>query len=494
MKRCYKPNTVSFFFLLFGAFVLFLLASFLDPFLNLWDERFHALVAKNLMSHPLMPTLYDDPVISMAYDRWDRAVIWLHKQPFFLWQIALSFKLFGVNEFALRFPSVLMSTGLVFFAYRIGYRIVNQRTGYIAGMLTATSFHLVELVSGRAEVDHNDVAFLFYITASIWAWIEYLSTGKRYWILLIGLFSGFAILCKWFVGLLVYSGWGLYDILVYRQRIREYSEILIAFLVTSLTVLPWQILIHSWYPAEAHQSIHYNMIHFTQALEGHGGNLWYYFEHFGDLFGKVVLYLILPSLIVFMFRIKNKPEGKALLFMSGLVFLFFSTAATKMPSYPFVSAIPVFILTATGIDKGIHYMIRLSIPRVVSVFLISILGAGVINLNLQPERILQTHKIDSSTNSFSHIQFQNKQIFKELARNLPKHSVIFNVKGRHYVECMFYSGFPSYSFIPSEDQVNQLLDLGRHVAVFSEQDSVLPIYMTSDSNVTLIPKTLQGWD
>ena len=63
---------------------MFLFSSLLDPFLNLWDERFHALVAKNLMNHPLMPTLYDDPVVSMAYDRWDRATIWLHKQPLFL--------------------------------------------------------------------------------------------------------------------------------------------------------------------------------------------------------------------------------------------------------------------------------------------------------------------------------------------------------------------------------------------------------------------------
>jgi 4-amino-4-deoxy-L-arabinose transferase len=34
-----------------------------DPFLHEWDERFHALVAKNLASHPLVPTLYDDPAL-----------------------------------------------------------------------------------------------------------------------------------------------------------------------------------------------------------------------------------------------------------------------------------------------------------------------------------------------------------------------------------------------------------------------------------------------
>ena len=29
-----------------------------DLFLHSWDERYHALVAKNLLQHPLLPTLY----------------------------------------------------------------------------------------------------------------------------------------------------------------------------------------------------------------------------------------------------------------------------------------------------------------------------------------------------------------------------------------------------------------------------------------------------
>ena len=67
-------------FLLLTALSVYCFAALLDPFLNIYDERFHALVAKNLMHHPLKPTLYDDPVVNMPYDRWDRYHIWLHKQ------------------------------------------------------------------------------------------------------------------------------------------------------------------------------------------------------------------------------------------------------------------------------------------------------------------------------------------------------------------------------------------------------------------------------
>ena len=46
----------------FGAFSIYLGAAFLDDFVNIWDERFHALVAKNSMKNPLKPGLYANPI------------------------------------------------------------------------------------------------------------------------------------------------------------------------------------------------------------------------------------------------------------------------------------------------------------------------------------------------------------------------------------------------------------------------------------------------
>jgi 4-amino-4-deoxy-L-arabinose transferase-like glycosyltransferase len=81
-----------------------------DFFLHSWDERYHALVAKNLIQHPLTPTLYDNPVLPYDYRNWKANHIWLHKQPLPVWTIAASMRLFGVNEIALRLPSIILST------------------------------------------------------------------------------------------------------------------------------------------------------------------------------------------------------------------------------------------------------------------------------------------------------------------------------------------------------------------------------------------------
>lgn len=97
------------FFLLVIGFLLRLYTAN-DKYLHNWDERYHALVAKNMMTEPFAPKLYKNPVLDYDYRYWSSNHIWLHKQPFPLWCITLSFKLFGVNELALRLPSIFLTT------------------------------------------------------------------------------------------------------------------------------------------------------------------------------------------------------------------------------------------------------------------------------------------------------------------------------------------------------------------------------------------------
>jgi len=111
-----------------------------DPFLQDWDERFHALVAKNLIHHPLTPMLRLDPIMAFKIEDWCCNHIWVHKQPLFLWQMALSMKLFGVNEVAMRLPSVIMGTISIYFVYDLANRwIKNIDISFVAALLFAVS-------------------------------------------------------------------------------------------------------------------------------------------------------------------------------------------------------------------------------------------------------------------------------------------------------------------------------------------------------------------
>src|SRR5687767_15833441 len=79
-----------------------------DPHLHEWDERYHAVVAKNLLRHPLRPTLYDDPVRPYDNRDWLASHLWLHKPPLALWTMAGSVGVFGANEAAVRLPSIVL--------------------------------------------------------------------------------------------------------------------------------------------------------------------------------------------------------------------------------------------------------------------------------------------------------------------------------------------------------------------------------------------------
>ncbi|MEZ4885885.1 MAG: glycosyltransferase family 39 protein [Chitinophagales bacterium] len=103
-----------------------------DLYVHEWDERYHALVAKNLIQHPLTPTLYENPVLSYNYKGWTTNHVWLHKQPVALWCMALSMKVFGVNEIALRLPSILFSVLGIWLTFQIALLLFGRKVAFIA--------------------------------------------------------------------------------------------------------------------------------------------------------------------------------------------------------------------------------------------------------------------------------------------------------------------------------------------------------------------------
>lgn len=471
-------------------------AALLDDFVSMWDERFHALVAKNLMKHPLVPTLYDDPVLNMVYAPWDRYHIWLHKPPLFLWQIALSFKLFGLIEFTLRLPSIIMASLLVLIVYRSGKLLVNRQVGFYAAMLVASSYYLTEMVAGRKMLEHNDVAFIFYISASIWAWTEYLFSKKENshkWVLLAGLFSGFAILTKWLPGLLVYLGWAIYILLNKKNYKSDWfsklKEILLAFTITLIIALPWQLYTWIRFPIEKAMESKTYSDHFNVSLDGHGGDFFYHIQRIGELYSWMALYLFIPALIAFYYFGKNKKLNLSTLSMVVFVYLFYSVAKTKMPAFTFILILPVVISFGSLMQVVTNFISRNISKPVFSKLIIIVFVGAICWFNLNTIGLYKNHdpKGDAAV-----MLVHNKNIFKGLKEKLPADAVVFNVKGRHFIECMFYSDFTAYGIIPTQSQITEIKNKGRKIAVFDTDN--LPDYFYNNPDIILIQDQLKGWN
>jgi len=145
-----------------------------DFFLHLWDERYHALVAKNLIKHSWIPTLYDNPLLPYNYQNWAGNHIWLHKQPLPLWTMAASMSLFGVNEIALRLPSIIFSSLGIGLTFVVGRYLFNEKVGFLAAFLFSLNGLIIELTGGRVTTDHIDVIFLFFVLLAIFFTIKFI--------------------------------------------------------------------------------------------------------------------------------------------------------------------------------------------------------------------------------------------------------------------------------------------------------------------------------
>lgn len=316
----------------------------INDFLHEWDEQFHALVAKNMIQNPLKPMLFGSDVKDPV--QWGSGHIWLHKQPLFLWQIALSLKVFGTSVLAVRIPSILFHGLTALLLFQLARRVVNERVAFLVALLFGFSAYHLCVVGGMAAIDHNDVAFTFYVTASLWALMRYYETGRRRYMILIGAFSGCAVLTKWLVGLLVYLVWFVCTLVL--KRWSDFKKLALAFIITVVIFLPWQCYCYYHYTELFLHEMTYNGLHFLSAVEDHSGDYWFHWQAMRDLYGSGDLprVLILLGLLLFFIEgFKKRNVTKMMLGTAFLtVYLFFSFARTKMPGFTLIVSPIGFLL------------------------------------------------------------------------------------------------------------------------------------------------------
>ncbi len=444
-----------------AAVALSLLALVLQGFaagdrqLHTWDERFHAVVAKNLAIHPLTPTLYDDPVLPFDPHSWLEGHVWLHKPPFALWLIAASLRLFGNHEAAVRVPSLLLSAMSVFLTYRLGSWLLDRRSGLVAAYLHAVNGFLLDLASGRTATDHVDAVFIVLVEVAVALAVVHALRGRRTAVLLaLGLVLGLAILTKWLGALVALVPWLALG--AGRAPYRRASLALVTVLVIAAAVaVPWQIHTRHAFPSEATFEADYTVRHVSEAVEGHSASAAYYVAGMPRTFGELV-YVPVAWFAWRLARRRLDRRAAAIAAWAAVPYVVFSLVATKMPAYVMTAAPALFLIQAAFWWYLYDALPELRWRR---------WGAGFLALLLLLPLRYGIERVKP---------FEGFALEPAWARDLrslpdrlgPGRSVLFGTA--HPIDAMFYTPWPAYSILPDARQARDLAARGYRVVVLQD--------------------------
>lgn len=483
--------------LVLGSGMLAFAMASLDPFLWQWDEQYHALVAKRMVQDPLRPVLLEHPIFGYDPANWTYNHIWLHKQPLFLWQMALSIGLFGNDELAVRLPGILMLAVLPLLIYRMGSLAVSAHAGFYAAMFMAFANFPLELLSGAQSTDHNDVAFLFYGCAGMWAWFEHGRSQHWGWLLLMGLFAGCAILVKWLTGLLVFGMWGVGALVRSWPAVRPWGlvrSILPAIGVCAAVVLPWQVYIHWQFPVEAAHEYAMMHRHFSHAIEGHAGDILFHFEEglhrlYGS--GDAVPWLLLAGLLTLSIRTENSAYRYGMLAGVAVVYGFYSLAETKMVAFPLIVT-PIVMLGLGALTDAVFGLLKQYLARPVHTMLCVVTVTAVCAMELDMNRVSNRHSLEPKgrMNIWRANRLAERGMIRHLEAVLPSGPhVLFNAAFDNggYIQTMFYLPHPAFGHVPSADEIDIVrLRLPDHRIVIIDKGSGMPEHIMADSAISVI--------
>lgn len=303
------------------------------------NEGLYAEVAREMLinKHFIIPYLDNVP--------------YLEKPPLLYWLIALSYHIFGVNEFAARVVPSTFTALTCLSIFFVGRKLQAARTGFIASIILLTS--LVFIMIGR--VVFFDMLLTFFVSASLFLFYFWTQENKLSYLCLSYIFLGLAVLTKGFLALVLIPLIMITFLFLMRAERTDYKALfnkkaLIAFLII---VLPWHLLAmfsfaqFTWEYFINNQILRFFNLRFPH--DYHTGPIYFYIP-------RAIAYLLPWSIflpfIFWPFKLKRPFEPlQAFLWTWFLVmFVFFSLSGDKGDYYLVIGIIPLAWLLAQKIE------------------------------------------------------------------------------------------------------------------------------------------------
>lgn len=111
---------------------------------------------------------------------YDRGIDYLDKPPMLFWVSSLSMKVFGVNNFGYKFPSILFALWALYAVYRLGRLLYDDATGRMAALILGTCQGMFLMTNDV----RTDTILMSCVITSLWMIKE--CEVKRRWYFVLG--------------------------------------------------------------------------------------------------------------------------------------------------------------------------------------------------------------------------------------------------------------------------------------------------------------------
>jgi 4-amino-4-deoxy-L-arabinose transferase-like glycosyltransferase len=327
----------------------------------------------------------------------DYGVPFWAKPPLSTWLSAGSFELFGVNEFASRFPSFLLSVILIIIAGKMVKK--EGFSFYLPGFILLT---MPEFLVHTGVVS-TDTSLEFCITImmiSFWKTMQ--SETKTYWNYVFFIALGFGLLAKGpLITVLTFPPlflWCCLDLQRFKTIFSKFS-IIPGILITAVIAVPWYYFCEQQSPG----FFDYFIVgeHFKRFLEpGWKGDL--YGSGHSQPKGMIWLLMfafVFPWIQVVLYKLwKNKSTIFKNSWVSFLIVwafwtpLFFTISSNILHTYLLPSAMPIMFLVVYFWEeftrKKLLISVALFFPVVVFIAYFGLMATGKLDSNLNSDKYL----------------------------------------------------------------------------------------------------------
>ena len=268
----------------------------------------------------------------------------INKPPLTYWLISLSYKIFGINEFAARFPHAFLSILLLFIVVYISKNYISSDKAYLSAIILAsTPFYFF-----FSRLCNTDMILNFFFACSMLLFFKYYEKNKLKYLILSLLCYLFANLTKGPVAYLIPVIIAIF--LVSEKKFLFFKKfyLIIITILISLSSLLW--LFYVGLKTGSIDSL--KSLIFNETL----GRMFKGYAHKEPFYFYLIYFplLFFPWSVIIFFSKINLKFNKYLKFnliWFLTVFLFFSLSKSKLISYILPLSMPFSIIVASLIEE-----------------------------------------------------------------------------------------------------------------------------------------------